>query len=109
MLKTGYLGDVKLQIELADNFWRRFLGLMGRKRLPAGRGLLITSCNSVHMCFMRFPIDVVYFDKDYTVLKIVRRLRPWLGVSFCRGAYAALELTAGATNLDTMIGQRLRY
>ena len=95
-------------MEVADNFWRRFLGLMGRKKLPAARGLLITECNSVHMCFMRFAIDVVYVDKDFRVKKIVSRLRPWVGVSFCSGATAALELVAGeAARLNVAVGDAL--
>ena len=101
------LGDIEIEAEIADNFWRRFLGLMGRKELLPRHGLLITSCNSVHMCFMRFPIDVVYLDKDYKVLKVVRSLPPWTGLSFCRGAYAALELPAN-TALNTENGSVLR-
>ena len=89
--------DIKnppLKVEVADNFLSRFMGLMGRKELPENTGLLISPCNSVHMCFMRFAIDVVYLAEDYTVVKTVKNVRPWLGISACfkKGTWAVLEL-----------------
>ena len=60
-----------LEILIANNFFVRLAGLMFRKELPKGTGLLLTSCNSVHMCFMRFAIDVIYVDKEYKIIKIV--------------------------------------
>ena len=84
-----------LQVEVASNFLRRFLGLMGRGRLAENRGLLLAPCNSIHMCFMRFSIDAIYLDREYRVLKVVRHLRPWIGLSMCRDAWATLELVAG--------------
>ena len=56
---------MKIQLEYADTFWRRFCGLMFRKQLPKGQGLLLAPCNGVHMCFMRFAIDAIFIDKDY--------------------------------------------
>ena len=84
-----------LEILIADSFFRRFAGLMGRKKLPALTGLLLAPCNSVHMCFMRFSIDVVYLDKDFNILKVVKNLRPWIGLSIFTKAYAVLEMAAG--------------
>ena len=52
-------------VEIADNFFRRFCGLMGKKNLPARHGLLISPCNSIHMCFMKFPIDAVFLDAHF--------------------------------------------
>lgn len=87
-----------LTIELAASFWARFKGLMLRPKLPVGRGLLIAPCNSIHMCFMRFSIDAVFIDKNYRVLKIKRRLYPWLGLAVCFGAWGVIELQAGEAN-----------
>ena len=84
-----------LQIEVADSFFRRFLGLMGRKKLAQGTGLLIAPCNSIHMCFMRFQIDVVYLDKNYRVVKTAENIHPWIGFSCCLKAWAVIELPAG--------------
>ena len=98
-----------LRIEAADSFWGRFLGLMGRRSLPAGQGLLIAPCNSIHMCFMRFAIDVVYIDRDYRVLKIVHGLKPWVGLSICRKAWGIIELQTGLNDLSNIrVGDRFR-
>ena len=84
-----------LKIKIADNFILRLAGLMFKKRLPQSTGLLLAPCNSVHMCFMRFAIDVVYIDKEYSIIKVVKNLKPWLGISMCSRAWATLEMTAG--------------
>lgn len=97
-----------LKIMIADTFLARLRGLMGRKILADKTGLLLVPCDSVHMCFMRFPIDVVYLDKKFTILKIVKNLRPWTGLSMCRGAWAALELNEGeAERFGCEIGKKL--
>jgi uncharacterized membrane protein (UPF0127 family) len=57
--------------------------------------MLLTPEPSVHMFFMRFPLDVVFLDRDHTVVAIRRELRPWK-VAGARGAYATLELPVGA-------------
>lgn len=97
-----------LEILMADSFFTRLVGLMFRKPLPAATGLLLAPCNSVHMCFMRFAIDVVYVDKEYTILKVVKKLRPWIGISMCHKAWATLELNAGeADKLGLEVGRKL--
>lgn len=89
----------ELAVYLADTFLHRLRGLMLRDKgfLPLGTGLLIAPCNSIHMMFMRFAIDVVYIDKEYCVLKCVKNVRPWLGLSACwqKGTWATLELPQG--------------
>ena len=58
-----------LKIKIANNFFKRFLGLMGKKKLPGGEGLLIAPCKSIHMCFMRFSIDAIFIDKNFVIKK----------------------------------------
>jgi uncharacterized membrane protein (UPF0127 family) len=79
---------------VADRPFGRMRGLLGRRSLPSGEGLLLRPASSVHMFFMRFPIDVVFLDRDLRVLSVAHRLRPWR-IAGQRGARAALELTAG--------------
>ena len=69
-------------------------GLLGRDGLEPGTGMLIDAAPSVHMFFMRFPIDVVFLDRDRTVVGVMHRLAPWR-VAGARHAVAALELPAG--------------
>ena len=92
--------QLELRVQVADNFLQRLRGLMLRSpaSLPLGTGLLIAPCNSIHMMFMRFAIDVVYLAEDYTVVKTVKNVRPWLGISACfkKGTWAVLELPIGS-------------
>ena len=108
ILKGAPTGAPFLKVLLANTFLLRLRGLMGRKRLPEFTGLLLVPCDSVHMCFMRFSIDVVYLDKDLKILKIVKGLKPWIGLSMCHKAWATLELNAGeADKLGHEVGRKL--
>jgi uncharacterized membrane protein (UPF0127 family) len=81
--------------EVPRSSFARMRGLLGRGGLEPGTGMLIDAAPSVHMFFMRFPIDVVFVDRDRTVVGVRHRLRPWR-VAGARRAVAALELPAGA-------------
>jgi uncharacterized membrane protein (UPF0127 family) len=81
--------------ELAATPLARMKGLLGRTCLRPGEGILLRPAPSVHTLFMRFPIDVVFLDRDLRVVRVVERLAPWRAAS-CRGARQALELPAGA-------------
>lgn len=83
------------QVEVADTFVTRLRGLMGRKSMPANAGLLIEPCNGVHTCFMRFPIDVVYLDRDWRVIRVDQAMKPWRLGRPVRGARRVVELPAG--------------
>src|SRR5215475_5517099 len=81
--------------QIPESTFGRARGLLGRDSLEPGEGMLIDRAGSVHMFFMRFPIDVVFLDRDRKIVRIVRGLRPWR-VAGARKAVAALELLAGA-------------
>ena len=83
--------------EIPESAFGRTRGLLGREGLEPGTGMLIDRAGSVHMFFMRFPIDVVFLDRNRTVVRIVHGLRPWR-VSGARKAVAALELPVGAVD-----------
>lgn len=62
----------------ARSFRQKLIGLMGRKNLPEGTGMFFEGgCPSVHTCFMNFPIDVVFLDKNMKVTAVVEDLKPW--------------------------------
>jgi uncharacterized protein len=79
---------------VADTALARMRGLLGRRSLPSGEGILLRPASSVHTAFMRFPIDAVFLDPDLRVLKIAADLRPWRTAAR-RRAHAVLELPAG--------------
>ena len=83
------------RLSLADTFWGRLCGLQFRRPLPAGTGLLLVPCGSIHTMWMRFAIDVAMLDRSGRVLYVRRAVRPWRYVHAPRGTHAVLETAAG--------------
>jgi uncharacterized protein len=72
----------------------RMRGLLGRRGLESGEGLLLRPAASIHTFFMRFPIDVVFLSRDGEVLKVAERVPPWRTAA-AKGAKAVVELPGG--------------
>src|SRR3954453_8548625 len=95
--------------EIPETAFGRARGLLGRDGLEPGGGMLIDRAGSVHMFFMRFPIDVVFLDRDRNVMDVRHRLRPWQ-IAGPRRAVASLELPAGrAAEAGVEKGDRLVF
>ncbi len=101
-------------LELAGSFWARLLGLMGRSALSEGAGLWLPGSPSIHMLFMRFPIDCVFLGREEAdgarpVVGLRHGLRPWTGVVWwVRGGTGTIELPAGAIDRSgTAVGDRV--
>lgn len=94
-------------IRLAENFLERLKGLMFIKEMKGFDGLLIKNCNSVHNCFVRFPIDVVFVDNEFKIVKILRNFRPWRFSWMYFKAKHALELPAGTVGNEIREGDIL--
>jgi uncharacterized membrane protein (UPF0127 family) len=93
-----------LTIHRARSFWSRLGGLLARPALRDDEALYLAPCSSVHTCFMRYPIDVVFVDRGGRAMKIVPHLKPWRAAA-CWGAHGALELRAGrATHYGAVRG-----
>jgi len=92
-------------VELAVTRASRRRGLLGRDALDFSAGMMLAPCAAVHTAFMRFPIDVMFVNRDGVVRKIVRDLKPWR-MAASPGAYAVIELAAGVER-DVMPGDRL--
>lgn len=82
------------RVEVANTFFSRLKGLLGRDALPEGEGLYIVPCDAIHMMGMRFAIDTVFVDRSLTVLSVVPDV-PIGGKASCRGAHGVFELPAG--------------
>jgi hypothetical protein len=82
------------RLEAAHTGAKRRKGLLGRDGLAAGEGLWIAPCESVHTFFMRFPIDLVYLDREKKIKKARSAVGPWR-MSACLSAHSILELPAG--------------
>ena len=104
------LGDDGLtlfeRVVVADRPLARMKGLLGRRTLAPGEGLLLRPASSIHMWFMRFAIDAVFLDEELRVLAVSRNVRPWR-VAAKRGANCVLEVAAGQA-AGVKAGDRLR-
>src|SRR5262245_51066864 len=108
MLMNARTGEsLVTDLELADSRETRRKGLLGRDSLAPSSGLILLPCCAIHTAFMRFPIDVLFVDRNGAVVHIVRNLVPWRTAASWR-AHAVIELAAGALKgQDIKIGDRL--
>ena len=105
-LETGQV--LARQLHLADNFWRRFWGLLLFKKIAPDEGLLLTPCRSVHTCFMRFTIDVIILDNSQKVVAVYPWVKPWRMLTGPNNGKHVLELPPGTSAATgTIIGHHL--
>ena len=88
---------------LASTLLRRMKGLLGRKALLNGEGLWIKPCNGVHTFGMRFPIDVVFLDRELRVIAVTQSLQPNRLTRLYRNAASVLELPSGTAELTATV------
>ncbi len=94
-------------ILIAENFIDRLIGLMFKDKLVGSDGLMIDPCRSIHTCFMRYNLDVVFISRNNSVVKIIRDLKPWRMTWIYWRATKTLELPAGKLPFDVQIGDIL--
>ena len=86
--------------EPMDTFWMRFRGLMAKAEQPVGDAAVFDSCSSIHMFFMRFPIDVIWFapsnDSVHDVVGVSEDVRPWSLAFGPKGTKGCIEVAAGS-------------
>ncbi len=99
------------RVLLADNFWTRGKGLLGKKSLDANEGILLVPGTSIHMFGMKFSIDVLFLTKDHLVTDFVEDIAPGKAHVARNNAgkpHAALELAAGTIQkCGVQIGDQL--
>lgn len=96
-------------LDMADNFYKRFKGLMGRKTLVKRTGLKIDPCNSIHCFFMRIPIDIMFLSKDDTVVKFIHDMKPWRVSPIVKGARYVIEANALEFAGKVELGDKLEF
>jgi len=80
---------------LAQTTLARMKGLLGKKELLRGEALILKPCNSIHMFFMRFSIDVVFVDKNNKVIRAISTIKPFQISNIYWRSVLAIELPAG--------------
>jgi uncharacterized protein len=93
--------------ETAVTARQRMRGLIGRPPPEPGRGLVFEPAQQIQTFFMRYPIDVVFCDREWRVLRVYRSLRPWRATAWVRGARYAIELRSGTVGEEVTAGTQL--
>ncbi len=83
---------VSRQTLIADTFLTRLIGLLLTKEFKPGSGLIIEPCKSIHMFFMRYPIDVIFYNQNLEIIAVVENIQPWQFTKVYPKAMACLEL-----------------
>ena len=101
---------VATETTVADDYFRRLIGLLGKTKRWAklGRGLWIIPSRGVHTIGMLFPIDVLFLNKNKEVIHIEEHMRPFRISKVSLKATSVLELPAHAIyRSGTKVGDRL--
>lgn len=96
ILKNG--SPITENAEIADNFFRRFMGLMFRKCIADDYALHIKPCNQIHMLNMKFAIDVIYLSASGEVVKIDENVQPGKICKTVKNAKSVIEVNAFAAS-----------
>lgn len=80
---------------IAGTWIARLKGLLGKEGLIVGEGLVLSPCNAIHTCFMRFAIDAVFINEYGRVLKVYEALGPFRFPARVKEAFRVVELPAG--------------
>lgn len=101
---------VATEAVLADGYWQRLVGLLGKtsKWARRGAGLWIVPSRGVHTIGMMFPIDLIFLNKNKEVVRVEEHVRPFRISPVCLNASSILELPAHTIyRTGTRLGDRL--
>jgi uncharacterized protein len=87
---------VAKKVERAGDFESRSRGLLGRDAMDPDEGMWIVPCPMIHTFFMRFPIDVLFLDKQLKVVRVIENIKPWRLSPWVFSAHSVLELAGGS-------------
>lgn len=95
-----------IKIKIADNYFKRLIGLMFKKDIDYGLLIILKYGSAIHTCFMFFTIDVYFLDANRTIFDKVR-LKPWRYYKSSKKAKYVLEVKQNCLDLD--IGDKLDF
>jgi uncharacterized membrane protein (UPF0127 family) len=101
---------VATEATIADDYFRRLIGLLGKtsKWAISGRGLWIVPSSGVHTIGMLFPIDLIFLNKEKEVIHIEEHVRPFRISRVSLKSWSVLELPVHTIYLTgTKVGDRL--
>lgn len=95
-------------VALANTFFTRLRGLIGRRRLAPAEALWLRPCNGVHTWWMHYAIDVIFLDRELRIVKLVENMRPFRLTAPHREARSVLEMSAHSiSRANLKVGDQL--
>ena len=101
--------EIASRVLLADTAATRSKGLLGRMSMEPEEGLWIVPCPMIHTFFMKFPIDVIFLDRELKVRRVMEDLKPWRMSPWVFSAHSVLELAGGSLKGGVQVGDRLEF
>lgn len=96
------------QLVVADSFWSRGWGLLGRKKLESNEALWILRCNNIHTWFMKMKIDCIFVDRQMEIKQIVPDVSAFRFVGPYWKSASVIETSAGfAKRKNLKVGDQL--
>ncbi len=96
------------QLHLAESFWSRLIGLLGRTHLNIDEGMFFDRCNSIHTFGMKFSLDLIFLDKAMKVTALKRDVAPGRMTWPVMKAKSVVEVASGSLNkMNIQIGDQL--
>ena len=100
---------VAQKVKEATSFQDRLVGLMFREKMNDFDALLISPCNSIHTCFMKYPIDVLFLDRNNKIVHMIKSMKPWRFSSLYLKSKKVLELNSGKISKEIEIGDEVSF
>lgn len=96
-------GAVVASVERLSGFWERGVGVIGRAALPVSEGLWFPGVSSIHTMLVAFPLDVLFLDAEFRLLRAVVGVPPWRPLVARFGASHTIELGAGSFEKECLL------
>lgn len=103
---------VATNVAIADSYFRRLVGLLGKTRrwAHAGKGLWIVPSHGVHTIGMLFPIDLIFLDREKNVVHLEEHVKPFRVSRVSLRSHSVLELPAHTVfRTGTRVGDQLEF
>ncbi len=103
---------VATNVAVANSYFRRLVGLLGKTRrwARAGQGLWIVPSHGVHTIGMMFPIDLIFLDREMNVVHLEEHVKPFRISRVSLRSHSVLELPAHTVfRTGTCVGDQLEF